>query len=97
MLHHVMLSKGQSQQVLLQGHLDHVLYKLNTTIEFLPPSSTLSPFSSSSIHVFVFENKLSNLWHSRLRHLSSKVLSLVLNYYNGSFSSKNAHDFYTSY
>ena len=36
-----------SKKVLLQHHFDHGLYKLNTTTKLLPPSSTLSPSSSS--------------------------------------------------
>ena len=35
------------KKVLLQHHFDHGLYKLNTTTKLLPPSSTLSPSSSS--------------------------------------------------
>ena len=80
-----LLVKDQcSKKVLLQGPLDHGLYKLNIATELLSLSSTLNPSSSLSIQVFVSKNKPSN-WHGRLGYLSSRVLSLALNSCNDSF------------
>lgn len=72
----------QTKQLLLQGHLEHGLYKLQTPVP--SSSNAISSFSSSpSLHgplvqAFLTQNNQAVLWHNRLGYLAPRVVNLVL-------------------
>ena len=68
-----------TKKVLLQGQLDHGLYKVSPV-----PSKSSSNFYSPSPASFLSKSQAANLWHKRLGHASSKVVSTVLSLCNGS-------------
>ncbi|KAL5779240.1 hypothetical protein ACOSQ2_009977 [Xanthoceras sorbifolium] len=85
-----------SKRVLLQGHLEKGLYKLQSTTT-LNKHSTSNLFSPSSLAITCLaQSNDANLWHNRLGHHFFNIVKKVLNNCNLKFSTAACVNFCSS-
>ncbi|KAL5846328.1 hypothetical protein ACOSQ3_009852 [Xanthoceras sorbifolium] len=85
-----------SKRVLLQGHLEKGLYRLQSTTT-LNKHSTSNLFSPSSLAITCLaQSNDANLWHNRLGHHFFNIVKKVLNNCNLKFSTAACVNFCSS-